>query len=74
MADRGFAGSGLLDSRIVKRLLDAGHLVSGYDRTQAKAGKLVASGRQWHNTLAKSLKPPISLSAWLVIRRLCRLL
>jgi 3-hydroxyisobutyrate dehydrogenase-like beta-hydroxyacid dehydrogenase len=50
MANLGFVGLGLMGGRIVKRLLDAGHSVSGYNRTQAKAAKLIASGMQWYNT------------------------
>ena len=34
MANLGFVGLGLMGSRIVKRLLAAGHQVSGYNRTR----------------------------------------
>lgn len=44
MAKLGFVGLGLMGSRIAKRLLDAGHQVAGYNRTQAKAGSLVQAG------------------------------
>jgi 3-hydroxyisobutyrate dehydrogenase-like beta-hydroxyacid dehydrogenase len=50
MAESGFVGLGLMGSRIVKRLPNAGHSVSHYNRTQAKADKLIASGGQWRNT------------------------
>ena len=50
MANLGFVGLGLMGSRIVKRLPDAGHSVSGYNRTQAKADQLIASGMQWCDT------------------------
>ena len=50
MANLGFVGLGLMGSRIVKRLPDAGHSVSGYNRTQAKADKLIANGMRWYNT------------------------
>src|SRR6266545_3187543 len=50
MANLGFVGLGLMGSRIVKRLLAAGHQVSGYNRTRAKAESLLQSGMQWKDT------------------------
>jgi 3-hydroxyisobutyrate dehydrogenase-like beta-hydroxyacid dehydrogenase len=50
MADLGFVGLGLMDSRIVKRLLDAGHQVTSYNRTRPKAEALIGAGMQWCNT------------------------
>jgi 3-hydroxyisobutyrate dehydrogenase-like beta-hydroxyacid dehydrogenase len=50
MANLGFVGLGLMGSRIVMRLLNAGHQVSGYNRTRAKAGALVQAGMQWKDT------------------------
>jgi 3-hydroxyisobutyrate dehydrogenase-like beta-hydroxyacid dehydrogenase len=50
MANLGFIGLGLMGSRIVKRLLDAGHQVSGYNRTRAKAEPLVQAGLGWKDT------------------------
>ena len=50
MANLGFVGLGLMGSRIVKRLLAAGHQVSGYNRTRAKAGSLIEAGMQWKDT------------------------
>ncbi|RPI89032.1 MAG: NAD(P)-dependent oxidoreductase [Chloroflexi bacterium] len=50
MASLGFVGLGLMGSRIVKRLLAAGHQVSGYNRTRAKAEALIQSGMQWKAT------------------------
>lgn len=50
MANLGFVGLGLMGSRIVKRLLDAGHPVSGYNRTRAKAQSLIQAGMQWKDT------------------------
>jgi 3-hydroxyisobutyrate dehydrogenase-like beta-hydroxyacid dehydrogenase len=47
MANLGFVGLGLMGSRIVKRLLEAGHQVSGYNRTRAKAESLIQAGMQW---------------------------
>ncbi len=40
----GFIGLGVMGSRIVKRLLDAGHEVGGYNRTKAKAEWLLSHG------------------------------
>src|SRR3989304_1760038 len=50
MAHLGFVGLGVMGSRMVKRLLDAGHMVVGYNRTRARAGGLVDAGRQWSET------------------------
>src|SRR4051794_25110889 len=47
MANLGFIGLGLMGSRIVKKFLDAGHTVTGYNRTRAKAEWLVEAGMQW---------------------------
>ncbi len=44
MTTLGFVGLGVMGGRIAKRLLDAGHPVSGYNRTAAKAQWLVAAG------------------------------
>ncbi len=49
MANLGFIGLGLMGSRIVKRLLDAGHQVTGYNRTRSKAEALIGAGMQWSN-------------------------
>ncbi len=50
MANLGFVGLGLMGSRIVKRLLDAGHQVAGYNRTPTRADKLIEAGMKWCNT------------------------
>ncbi len=47
MAKLGFVGLGMMGSRIVKRLMDAGHQVAGYNRTRSKAEDLIAAGMQW---------------------------
>jgi 3-hydroxyisobutyrate dehydrogenase-like beta-hydroxyacid dehydrogenase len=47
MANLGFVGLGMMGGRIVKRLLDAGHQVSGWNRTRAKAEALIQAGMQW---------------------------
>jgi len=36
MANVGFVGLGVMGSRMVKRLLEAGHAVTGYNRTNQK--------------------------------------
>src|SRR5215510_7549258 len=53
MANLGFVGLGLMGSRIVKRLLDAGYQVSGYNRTRAKAEALIQAGMQWQDSPKK---------------------
>ena len=50
MADLAFVGLGAMGSRLAKRLLDAGHTVTGYNRTPEKARALVAAGM----TIAKT--------------------
>jgi 3-hydroxyisobutyrate dehydrogenase-like beta-hydroxyacid dehydrogenase len=47
MANLGFIGLGGMGSRIVKRLLDAGHTVTGYNRTRSKAQWLLDVGMKW---------------------------
>ena len=37
MAKIGFVGLGVMGGRVVKRLLDAGYTVIGYNRTKSKA-------------------------------------
>jgi 3-hydroxyisobutyrate dehydrogenase-like beta-hydroxyacid dehydrogenase len=44
MANLGFVGLGVMGGRVAARLLDAGHDVSGYNRTKSKAGWLVERG------------------------------
>jgi 3-hydroxyisobutyrate dehydrogenase-like beta-hydroxyacid dehydrogenase len=50
MANLGFVGLGVMGSRMVKRLLDAGHSVTGYNRTRAKAQWLLDAGMKWADT------------------------
>jgi 3-hydroxyisobutyrate dehydrogenase-like beta-hydroxyacid dehydrogenase len=50
MANLGFVGLGVMGSRMAKRLLDAGHRVTGYNRTRSKAQWLVDAGMQWADT------------------------
>ncbi len=50
MANLGFVGLGVMGSRMVKRLLDAGHTVTGYNRTKSKAQWLLDAGMKWADT------------------------
>lgn len=50
MAALGFVGLGVMGSRMVLRLLAAGHTVTGYNRTRAKAERLIEAGMQWADT------------------------
>jgi 3-hydroxyisobutyrate dehydrogenase-like beta-hydroxyacid dehydrogenase len=50
MAKLGFVGLGVMGSRVVKRLLDAGHTVTGYNRTKSKAQWLLDAGMLWADT------------------------
>lgn len=50
MASLGFVGLGMMGSRMVERLLEAGHEVIGYNRTQARAEALLERGMRWAET------------------------
>ncbi len=50
MARLGFVGLGVMGGRVVKRLLDAGHNVTGYNRTRSKAQWLLDAGMIWADT------------------------
>jgi 3-hydroxyisobutyrate dehydrogenase-like beta-hydroxyacid dehydrogenase len=50
MANLGFVGLGVMGSRMAKRLLDAGHTVTGYNRTKSKAQWLLDAGMKWADT------------------------
>ena len=45
--DVGFVGLGDMGQGIVPRLLDAGHQVTGWNRTEAKAEAMLALGMKW---------------------------
>jgi len=47
MANLGFVGLGVMGGRMVNRLLDKGHTVTGYNRTKSKAQWLIDRGMQW---------------------------
>ena len=46
----GFVGLGVMGSRVVKRLMDAGHSVTGTNRTRSRAEWLVEEGMRWVDT------------------------
>ena len=50
MANLGFIGLGTMGGKMVRRLLDAGHTVTGYNRTKSRADWLLELGMQWGNT------------------------
>jgi 3-hydroxyisobutyrate dehydrogenase-like beta-hydroxyacid dehydrogenase len=47
MANLGFIGLGVMGSEMVNRLLEKGHRVTGYNRTRAKAERLIDRGMRW---------------------------
>ncbi|MDR7482037.1 MAG: NAD(P)-dependent oxidoreductase [Armatimonadota bacterium] len=47
MTQLGFVGLGVMGGRMVRRLLDAGYPVTGYNRTRAKAQWLLDRGMRW---------------------------
>jgi len=47
VTDLGFVGLGVMGSRIAERLLDAGHCVTGWNRTRTKAEWLIERGLRW---------------------------
>ncbi|MGH2496201.1 MAG: NAD(P)-dependent oxidoreductase [Ktedonobacteraceae bacterium] len=47
MANLGFIGLGKMGGRAAKRLVNAGHTVTGYNRTKSKAQWLLDAGMQW---------------------------
>ncbi len=50
MANLGFIGLGVMGGRMAKRLLDAGHSVTGYNRTRSKGQWLIDAGMAWGET------------------------
>ena len=50
MANLGFVGLGVMGSEMASRLLDKGHAVTGYNRTRAKAERLIKKGMKWADT------------------------
>jgi 3-hydroxyisobutyrate dehydrogenase-like beta-hydroxyacid dehydrogenase len=47
MANLGFIGLGTMGGPMVRRLLDAGHTVTGYNRTRSRAQGLIDLGMRW---------------------------
>ena len=50
MAEVGYVGLGVMGGGVAKRLLDAGHTVTGWNRTKEKAQWLLDAGMQWGET------------------------
>jgi 3-hydroxyisobutyrate dehydrogenase-like beta-hydroxyacid dehydrogenase len=50
MAHLGYIGLGTMGGRVTKRLLGAGHTVTGYNRTKSKCQWLIDAGLQWAET------------------------
>ena len=50
MANLGFIGLGTMGGPMVKRLLEAGHDVTGYNRTKARGDWLLDLGMRWGDT------------------------
>jgi 3-hydroxyisobutyrate dehydrogenase-like beta-hydroxyacid dehydrogenase len=47
LANLGFIGLGVMGGGIAKRLLDAGHTVTGYNRTRSRCQWLLDAGMRW---------------------------
>ena len=50
MAELGYVGLGVMGGGVARRLLDAGHTVTGWNRTKEKAQPLLDAGLQWADT------------------------
>jgi 3-hydroxyisobutyrate dehydrogenase-like beta-hydroxyacid dehydrogenase len=50
MAEVGYVGLGVMGGGVAKRLLDAGHSVTGWNRTREKAQWLLDAGMKWGET------------------------
>jgi 3-hydroxyisobutyrate dehydrogenase-like beta-hydroxyacid dehydrogenase len=64
MTELGFVGLGVMGGRMVKRLLDAGHRLIGYNRTRSKAEWLIEAGMAWADTpreVAKAAEITLSM-------------
>src|SRR5918992_4912505 len=48
--DLGFVGLGAMGQLIVPRLMNAGHAVTGWNRSRDKATQLIAGGMRWADT------------------------
>src|SRR5438552_11158122 len=47
MAELGYVGLGVMGGGVAKRLLDAGHTVTGWNRTKERASWLLDAGMRW---------------------------
>ena len=47
MAELGYVGLGVMGGGVAKRLLDAGHTVTGWNRTKDKGQWLLEAGMRW---------------------------
>src|SRR3954454_2382221 len=47
MAELGYVGLGVMGSSVTRRLLEAGHSVTVWNRTREKAEPLLQAGAQW---------------------------
>jgi 3-hydroxyisobutyrate dehydrogenase-like beta-hydroxyacid dehydrogenase len=52
----GFVGLGIMGGRMAHNLLAKGHALTVYNRTRAKAERLLASGAQWAQTPAEAAR------------------
>ena len=62
--DVGFVGLGAMGQLMVRRLIDAGHRVTGWNRSRDKAADLIAAGMRWADTpraVAQSAEMVISI-------------
>jgi len=50
VAELGYVGLGVMGGGVVRRLLDAGHTVTGWNRTKDKAAPLLEAGMRWGET------------------------
>lgn len=50
MAELGYIGLGVMGGGVARRLLDAGHTVTVWNRTREKADPLLEAGAQWANS------------------------
>jgi 3-hydroxyisobutyrate dehydrogenase-like beta-hydroxyacid dehydrogenase len=50
MTEVGYVGLGVMGGGVAKRLLDAGHRVTGWNRTKDKAQWLIDAGMEWGET------------------------
>ena len=64
MANLGFVGLGSMGGEMARRLLNAGHTVTGYNRTQSRADWLVRLGMLRGNLPGRWPSLPTSFFPW----------